>query len=235
MKQIVRAVILVCTLAVSGCFYGPDTSGKTLRWELVGRHADTVSVFTSFIFAFSEPIVELDAAVESNPPYYEYAPKLNATHDTVTIITSTPLMPSTRYVLRRKTTLHAADGQALYPEDDSLVFFTHPSEMEYNNTFATADTLVRFLDNTIYPKNDTDMAVIVSRPLKLTLASLDARIALRVIDSVGTSLVLTPGTGGGIGQDTLALPDTLRPPLYCVLTSQFGVAGSRYVLGAIYP
>jgi hypothetical protein len=130
---------------------------------------------------------------------------------------------------------HGAHNQTLYPDNDSLVFYTHPAEAEPNNTFAAADTLTRFCDGILATTEDTDIYVLADRPGKLVLTCLDSRAALQIVDSAGTLFSPVQTSDAGASLDTFALPDTLRPPLYCMVYSQYHVALCRYVLGTLGP
>lgn len=235
MKKIAPVSAGLIIAALSGCFYNLPTSDQTLHWDLVGAPRDTVSVFTSFTFAFSEALADSGVPVSFNPPFYEYTSTLNAARDTVTIAVAGQFQADTRYILRRSNVCRTARNVRLLPEDDSLVFYTHPAEQEPNNSPTEADSLKRVIDGVLATANDTDWYVVSGAPGKLTLESLDSRVALYVVDSAGTQFAPLQNAGQGVRLDTIALPDTLRAPWHCGIYSAYHVAGCRYILGTIAP
>jgi hypothetical protein len=235
MKKITFFTALGAVIVLGGCFYDLPTSGRALRWNLINKTTDTVSVFTSFTFVFSEPIVDSGVGVAFIPSFSDFSTKLNSTRDTFTIITAGQLRGSTRYVLRRTSECRTAHNRTLYPEDDSTVFITHASEQEPNNSFLQADSLVNTIDGVIALVNDTDIFVLSGRPAGFVLEGLDSRVTLFILDSAGVYFAPAFGMDESALLDTIALPDTLRAPLSCAVYSPYRVSGSRYILSALAP
>ncbi|MDD5673155.1 MAG: hypothetical protein PHC61_03240 [Chitinivibrionales bacterium] len=226
---------------VSGCLYDQSNSGQTFGWARVDKGGDTVSIFSSLVFAFSEPIADTAVPVVFEPAFYGFYSSLNASRDTVTValVGQIAFAPSTRYVLRRAAVCKTANGATLYPQNDSLVFYTHAAEQEPNNSKATADSLVHFMDGTIETAIDTDCFILPRTTQKITLIQLDSGlgIALNIYDSLGACFVAAFSAVAlqNFLPDTITIPDSLHAPFYCALYSQGHSSGDRYILGAIRP
>jgi hypothetical protein len=135
--------------------------------------------------------------------------------------------------MRRSTVCRTARNVRLYPDHDSLVFYTHPFEQEPNNMPSQADALAGRINGILSTSNDTDWYVCATLPGRLTLEHLDSRAALRLTDSAGTIFNVPLLPDQGLMRDTVFVPDTLRPPLHCAVFSALGVSGGRYILGAV--
>jgi hypothetical protein len=217
---------------LSGCgIYGP-VNDPALTMRCITEHGDTMSVFPTFQFVFSDSISDSSVSFSFSPKTSAmYGVLLNATHDTVTLQVTDALSGNTRYTLRLQKAVTAVDGDRLAPSDDSITFITWPLEMEPNDAISSADSLKSIIFGTLPGISDTDVFFCPGLETRAVyLKSIYCQDSFYIIDAASKSFSVT----SKINQDdTLWLPDSCEKPIYIfVIPSAKGSEGA-YQLGNI--
>lgn len=218
----------LAALALSSCVLELDNQADPLRMAAV-VDTDTVSIYPRIAVAFTEPLADSTVDFEFSPPFYDFYTQMNPTADSADIVVTGMLRGATRYVIQPAHRVSSRNGAVLKPGRDSLVIHTFPAENEPNNSAATADSLVTRAYGVISTANDTDSYVcLVADTHNVYLNWYETAVTFRLVDANGNSLAGTRPDGG---TDTIAVPDTLVPPLVIRVFAPQQLSGARYEVG----
>ena len=190
---------------------------------------DTVSVFSPLRFVFTRPISDSTVPVLFNPGFSDFFGHVNTLRDSFTITITGQLQGATRYVLRRKEIVQAQSGALLYPYEDSLTFYTWPSEQEPNNNSTTTDLLGYKIDGSTTIATDVDFYRVGDTLVRAVALEcfFESKNAFSITDSLGRSVLSELVVD--ISRDTVFIPDTFVKPLL-VKVFPLHASGGRYEL-----
>jgi hypothetical protein len=228
-KALSAAIAGVAALAAGTCIFNSEKPPEPLLLQRVDSSSDTISVFPRLVFSLSSRLTDDTVSLEFSPPFYDFYAFVNQSRDTLTLVVTGELQGDSRYVLRPSVALVSVIDEEYEPGRDSMVLFTVGKEKEPNNTPADADAFISRICGTISQMSDTDwyrMEEIPGRTLRLR--SLDSRLGMALRGPIdGPSVAVTTISG------TMAIPDTLEPPLFVSVYTYVRDAGSRYELSIV--
>jgi hypothetical protein len=214
-----------------GCIFDANQPLAPLTMQYAGTQGDTVSPLAVLKFAFSDSLASPLDFDFSPPVAQRYEMTFNPAKDTATLSFIEMLPGNTRYILRLKSQVTAANGSTLSTGNDSTVLFTGAEEQEPNNSPALADILKPpALFGTLPEAPDTDVFCLPSKHKALFLATVKGQVSFSLKDSMLRDVNITQGPGA---IDTFNVPDNMLFPIYVfVFSSIKGVAGF-YKLGIV--
>jgi hypothetical protein len=203
------AVLLLCT-------FGPDTEGP-LTMRRVDGQGDTLSVFPTLRFSFSQPVANENVSLYLEPEGGRYYSVLNETKDTLELVVSGLLEGNTRYAVGPAQTVTATTGSSIGAGGVEFFFVTRAREREPNDV---RDTSARFVDpiyGDIYTPQDTDYFCVTVPVSGFHLVSHDEGVVLQLglVDSSGRDTATT----GNLAETYLGVPDSFSLPLFVRVTS----------------
>ena len=222
----------VALLFAASCIFESESTGEFLEIALAAGQSDSLTIVPRIVCAFSEPVADSAVAFKFSPAFVDLYPLLNASRDTVTLVTTRPLSGSTRYVISAERAITAVSGLKLYPAGDSVVIFTLPSEQEPNGTRETADLFQGRMCGICETASDTDTYVIGPAAFaRVSIVSEQVQATFFIEDSTGARVY---AENTDLFSDTVTVPETFIAPVSVTVFPSRQVGGfGYYVLGLI--
>ncbi len=215
------------------CVITPDNNQQELTMARGDALGDTVSVFPELQIGFSLPLKDSAVGITSMPPIAaDHAVWLNQNRDTLFLRVLGVLEGNTRYVVRLDSKVEAENGSELKPEQDSIVFVTHPAESRQNSSLLTADTLVDRMFGVIEKADASDYFVprdFNSEAFYIRSYSQKIRMVMKTAD--GSEVV---SATSGENSDTLAVSQQTIRPYFLQVESGTLEAMQRYEIGVVH-
>jgi hypothetical protein len=230
----VRFVFITALLGClgGGCIFDNNQPVAPLTMQYIGTQGDTVSPLAVLRFAFSDSL--------ASPLDFDFSPSVaqrydmtfNPARDTATLSFVEMLPGNTRYVLRLKSAIAAANGSTLSTGNDSTVLYTGAKEQEPNNTPALADTLKPpAIYGMLSEASDTDVYCVPQKRTALYFRTFAGQASFSVKDSMLRDV--RPGAGSAGTADTFIVPDSTLFPIYVFVFSPIKGVACIYRFGIV--
>ncbi len=228
---------LCLTLLVLSCVPTRQQQ-ETLSMRKAAGVGDTVSLFAQIPIVFSLPLKDSLVSLDIEPDVGQgYRLRLNEGRDTLRLSLAPSLASGfhgcTRYTVRPDTILTAIDGPMLYPEDDSIVFFTWPEESGQNNSRRSADTLAALCCGMLLTSNDTDYYVTPAADTTVAGVFLQAQGSGCAARAEGGGARIMRLSSSSRVRDTVFCDSATTLPLHIAVYPSPPSAGQKYIIGVV--
>jgi hypothetical protein len=143
---------------LGGCTFNTGQD-DTLVFSFPEGQSDTLSPRPEISIVFSDRLTDDTVQFMLEPFFDQFHSILNPSRDTVRIIVTSLLPGKSRYALYLTGKIESINGATAAPGRDSLVFYTHATEQEPNNTMDAADTFGTVLFGIAATVDDVDWIV----------------------------------------------------------------------------